>query len=171
MITLKFGGTSMANARRILASADIIINRAKEDRISVIVSAVAGVSNNLQSAIDACTTGITGSNYVSDLRNTHNDICLELQSKLPGFDAEKVMGKIEPNFEELDKLLAGVVSFGECPDTVYCRIMGMGELLSAPIMEAVLLAKQQSVIFLDSRKFVFTTGKHVEGEADYAKCN
>ena len=171
MITLKFGGTSMANARRILASSEIIINRAKEDRISVIVSAVAGVSNNLQSAIDATTSGISGSNYVSDLRNTHNEICLELQSKLPGFDADKVMSKLEPNFEELDKLLAGCVSFGECPDTVHCRIMGMGELLSAPIMEAVLLAKKQSVIFLDSRKFVFTTGNQKEGEADYALCN
>ncbi len=171
MITLKFGGTSMANARRILASSEIIINRAKEDRISVIVSAVAGVSNNLQSAIDATTSGISGLNYVSDLRNTHNEICLELQSKLPGFDADKVMAKLEPNFEELDKLLAGCVSFGECPDTVHCRIMGMGELLSAPIMEAVLLAKKQSVIFLDSRKFVFTTGNQKEGEADYALCN
>ena len=171
MITLKFGGTSMANARRILASSEIIINRAKEDRISVVVSAVAGVSNNLQSAIDATTSGISGANYVTDLRNTHNEICLELQSKLPGFDAEKVMAKLEPNFIELEKLLAGCVSFGECPDTVHCRIMGMGELLSAPIMEAVLLAKKQSVIFLDSRKFVFTTGNQKEGEADYAKCN
>jgi len=171
MITLKFGGTSMANARRILASADIIINRGKEDRLSVIVSAVAGVSNTLQSAIDASTTGIVGTNYVTDLRNIHNEICLELQSKLPGFDAEKTMAKIEPNFVELEKLLAGCVSFGECPDTVYCRIMGMGELLSAPIMESVLLAKKQSVIFLDSRKFVFTTGNQKEGEADFTLCN
>lgn len=171
MITLKFGGTSMANARRILASADIIINRAKEDRLSVIVSAVAGVSNTLQSAIDATTTGIIGSDYVTDLRKIHNEICLELQSKLPGFDAEKTMAKIEPNFVELEKLLAGCISFGECPDTVHCRIMGMGELLSAPIMESVLLAKQQSVIFLDSRKFVFTTGNQKEGEADFALCN
>ena len=161
----------MANARRILASSEIIINRAKEDRVSVIVSAVAGVSNNLQSAIDATTTGISGVNYVTDLRNTHNEICLELQSKLPGFDAEKVMAKLEPNFVELEKLLAGCVSFGECPDTVHCRIMGMGELLSSPIMEAVLLAKKQSIILLDSRKFIFTTGKQKEGEADYALCN
>ena len=170
MITLKFGGTSMANARRILASSEIIINRAKEDRISVIVSAVAGVSNTLQSAIDATTSGISGANYVTDLRNTHNEICLELQSKLQGFDADKVLAKLEPNFVELEKLLAGCVSFGECPDTVHCRIMGMGELLSSPIMEAVLLAKKQSVILLDSRKFIFTTGNQKEGEADYALC-
>lgn len=160
----------MANARRILASSEIIINRAKEDRISVIVSAVAGVSNNLQSAIDATISGISGANYVTDLRNTHNEICLELQSKLPGFNAEKIMAKLEPNFVELEKLLAGCVSFGECPDTVHCRIMGMGELLSSPIMEAVLLAKKQSVILLDSRKFIFTTGNQKEGEADYALC-
>ena len=147
----------MANARRILASSEIIISRAKEDRLSVVVSAAAGVSNTLQSAIDACTGGISGTNYVNDIRNTHNEICLELQSKLPSFDAEKVMTRLEPNFTELEKLLAGCVSFGECPDTVHCRIMGMGELLSAPIMENVLLAKKQSVIFLDSRKFVFTT--------------
>lgn len=170
MITLKFGGTSMANARRILASSEIIINRAKEDRISVIVSAVAGVSNTLQSAIDATTSGISGANYVADLRNIHNEICLELQSKLQGFDADKVLAKLEPNFVELEKLLAGCVSFGECPDTVHCRIMGMGELLSSPIMEAVLFAKKQSVILLDSRKFIFTTGNQKEGEADYALC-
>ena len=161
----------MANARRILASSEIILNRAKEDRISVVVSAVAGVSNSLQAAIDATTTGISGDTYVSDLRNTHNEICLELQSKLPGFEAEKVMSRLEANFIELGKLLAGCVSFGECPDTVHCGIMGMGELLSAPIMEAVLLAKKQSVIYLDSRKFVFTTGNQKEGEADYALCN
>ena len=161
----------MANARRILASSEIILNRAKEDRISVVVSAVAGVSNSLQAAIDATTTGISGDAYVSDLRNTHNEICLELQSKLPGFEAEKVMSRLEANFIELGKLLAGCVSFGECPDTVHCRIMGMGELLSTPIMEAVLLAKKQSVIYLDSRKFVFTTGNQKEGEADYALCN
>ena len=83
MITLKFGGTSMANARRILASADIIINRAKEDRLAVIVSAVAGVSNALQAAIDACTGGISGTNYVTDLRNTHNESVLNFsQSSL-----------------------------------------------------------------------------------------
>lgn len=171
MITLKFGGTSMANARRILASSEIIINRAKEERLSVIVSAVAGVSNSLQSAIDATTSGILGDSYAADLKNIHNEICLELQSKLAGFDAEKVMARLEPNFSELEKLLAGCVSFGECPDTVHCRIMGMGELFSAPIMEAVLLAKKQSVIYLDSRKFVFTTGNQKEGEADYALCN
>jgi len=169
MITLKFGGTSMANARRILSSAEIIINRAKEDRLSVVVSAAAGVSNSLQAAIDACTTGTTPTDIVFQIKKVHEEICFELQSKCNGFDAEKVMAYIQPNFDELEKLLAGVASFGECPDTVYCRIMGMGELCSAPIMEAVLRAQQQSVMMLDSRKYVFTNGNQKEGEADYGR--
>lgn len=170
MLTLKFGGTSMANASRILSSADIIINRAKEDRLSVVVSAVAGVSNNLQAAIDAYTTGNTITNYVQDIRKIHEEICLDLQSKIKGFDSDKVLSSFEPNFVELEKLLSGCLAFGECPDTVYCRIMGMGELLSAPIMENVLRAKSMSVMLLDSRKFIFTTGIQSEGEADYGKC-
>lgn len=169
MITLKFGGTSMANARRILSSADIIAGRARKDRLSVVVSAAAGVSNTLQAAIDACTTGTTTTDYVKDIKKIHEEICYELQSKLSGFDAEKVLNFIQPNFDELSKLLAGCTSFGECPSTVYCRIMGMGELCSAPIMEAVLRAKGESVLFLDSRKYVYTVGKQKEGDADYGR--
>ena len=57
MITLKFGGTSMGNAERIISSADIIIGRAKQERVSVVVSAVSGVSNKLQESIDECVKG------------------------------------------------------------------------------------------------------------------
>lgn len=160
----------MANADRILSSADIIISRAKEDRLSVIVSAVAGVSNNLQAAVDACISGNTTTDYVRDIKKIHEEICLDLSSRVKGFDANAVMASLEPQFVELDKLLAGCLSFGECPDTVYCRIMGMGELLSSPLMENVLRAKGQSILLLDSRKFIFTTGNQKEGEADYGKC-
>ncbi len=169
MLTLKFGGTSMGGARRILDSADIIIGRARQERVSVIVSAVAGVSNGLQAAIDGCVSGKEASGFVQELRGIHSGICSELQSKLPGFDASAVMKKIEPVFAECEKLLTGIMAFGECPDTVHCRIMGMGELLSSPIMEAVLLAKGQSVLWLDSRKYIITGGNQKEGDPDYAK--
>jgi len=170
MITLKFGGTSMGNARRIISSADIICGRAEKERVSVVVSAVAGVSNSLQAAIDACTTGTTSEKFIADLKKTHSEICDELESKVKGFDSGKVMEKINPYLEETAKLLDGCLSFGECPSTIYCRIMGMGELMSSPIMEAVLRAKGQSVMLLDSRKFIYTTGDHKEGDPDYGKC-
>ncbi len=170
MLTLKFGGTSMGNARRILDSTDIMISRLEGgERISVIVSAVTGVSNKLQESINSCVCGENPDHFVKELRQTHLDICRELQSKLPGFDAEKVMASIEDKFIELSQMLTAALSFGECTDTAHCRVMGMGELLCVPIVEAVLLAKKQSVIILDSRKYIVTTGNQKEGDPDYIK--
>ncbi|MBR5964842.1 MAG: bifunctional aspartate kinase/homoserine dehydrogenase I [Treponema sp.] len=169
MLTLKFGGTSMGNARRILDSTDIVIEQQKKERVSVIVSAVAGVSNKLQESIDGSVRGENPERFVKELRSIHLEICRELQSKLAGFDSDSVMKGLEDKFVELQNLLTAAGSFGECTDTAHCRIMGMGELLCVPIVEAVLLAKKQSVIVLDSRKFIMATGNQKEAGADYAK--
>ena len=169
MITLKFGGTSMGSARRILDSVDIMINQAKNERISVVVSAVAGVSNKLQESIDGCITGKTSETYIKDLKHIHSEICSAIQSELAGFNAGAVMVRLEEKFDELEKLLNAVHSFRECTDTAHCRIMGMGELLCVPIVEEVLLAKQQSVVVIDSRKYIVTTGNQKEGDPDYSK--
>ena len=169
MLTLKFGGTSMGSARRILDSVEIMTERAKSGRISVVVSAVAGVSNSLQAAIDGCVEGKQPSVFIDSIRKTHADICAELHSVVKGFDAAKVMQSLQGEFEELERLLAGVTSFGECPKSIHCRIMGKGELLCVPIVNAVLLAKKQRVLLLDSRKFIFTTGDQKEGDPDYPR--
>ncbi len=170
MLTLKFGGTSMGSARRILNSVDIMLGRAAEDRISVVVSAVAGISNKLQEAIDGCIAGGSAETYVSQIRSVHSDICAEIKSTIEEFNSDAVLAKIEFQLRDLEKFLNGISSFGECPKGVYCRVMGMGELMSAPIVEAVLLARKQSVLLLDSRKFIFTTGDQAEGDPDYARC-
>ena len=160
----------MGSAARILDSVEIMIGRAKTDRVSVIVSAVAGVSNSLQAAIDGCVAGTgTPAAFVQALRKTHEDICEEIHANVKGFIASDVLKKIEPHFVELEKLLSGVATFCECPTSIHCRIMGMGELCCVPIVNAVLVAKKQRVLLLDSRKFIFTTGDQKEGEPDYTR--
>lgn len=170
MLTLKFGGTSMGSAKRILDSVEIMIGRSQTDKISVVVSAVAGVSNKLQEAIDSCILGNNPLTYINELKNIHSEICSQIKATLPNFNSETVMQKISENLVELEKLLAGISTFAECPDSVHCRIMGMGELMCAPIVEQTLIAKGQSVVLLDSRKYIFTTGNQKEGDPDYAHC-
>ena len=91
MLTLKFGGTSMGSAQRILNSTEIMCTRATTDRISVVVSAVAGISNKLQESINACTAGDQPQSFVEEIRKIHTDICNEIQASLPGFKTENVM--------------------------------------------------------------------------------
>ncbi len=159
----------MGSSRRILDSVDIMIGRAKTDRISVVVSAVAGVSNKLQEAIDACVSGSSALTYVEQLRTIHTDICSEIKKEEAAFDTERVSKKIEALLTELNNLLSGLATFGECPSTVHCRIMGMGELMCAPIVEEVLVAKGQNVLLLDSRKYIYTKGNQKEGDPDYER--
>ena len=160
----------MGNARRILDSADIMMGRARTDRVSVVVSAVAGVSNRLQAAIDGCVAGTgTPAAFVEEIRRTHETICDEIRANLEGFADGDVRKAIAPHFAELERLLSGVATFGECPASIHCRIMGMGELCCVPIVRAVLAAKGQRVLALDSRDFIFTTGDQKEGEPDYAR--
>ncbi|MCQ2612589.1 MAG: bifunctional aspartate kinase/homoserine dehydrogenase I [Treponemataceae bacterium] len=166
MITLKFGGTSMGSARRIIDSAAIMIGRAKDDRISVIVSAVAGISNKLQESIDRVVAGETASGFFTTMRTTHETICKEIAQEINGFNEENVMKALEPVFAEYERLLTAVSAFGECPLSVHCRIMGIGEQLSAPIVAEVLRAQGQTVSLLDSRKYIFTTGNQAEGDPD-----
>ena len=62
-----------------------------------------------------------------------------------------------------------MAAFEECPLSVHCRIMGLGERLSAPIVEAVLKAMDQDVYLLDSRDYIYTNGSQAEGDPDYTR--
>ncbi|MBP5329373.1 MAG: bifunctional aspartate kinase/homoserine dehydrogenase I [Spirochaetaceae bacterium] len=169
MITLKFGGTSMGSADRILDSAEIMKGRAEKDRISVVVSAVAGISDKLEESIEKTVTGTSPSEFTKKIKTVHESICKELKQKLATFDEKAVLNELEPVFDEYEKLLNAVSAFGECPVSVHCRIMGMGERLSAPIVAAVLTAKKQKVCLLDSRNYIYTNGNQKEGDPDMAR--
>ena len=50
MKVLKFGGTSVANAKNIKLVLDIVLNKAKNDKLIVVVSALSKVTDLLQLA-------------------------------------------------------------------------------------------------------------------------
>ena len=169
MLTLKFGGSSLDSARGFATAADIIAVRAAEDRLSVVVAAVAGVSDRLHEGIARCTAGESPLAFVETIRAIHAGIILELGAMLPGFDAKAVSARLFPLYAECERLLAAVAALGECSVAAECRIMGMGERLCLPLMEAALRAKDVPVQALDSCKLIFTTGSQTEGEPDFVR--
>ena len=178
MVVMKFGGTSMGGAERMLNSASIIQSRAAEGGVGVIVSAVGGVSNRLQAAIDQAiadfaqseesggTVGddIASSALVGGIAETHEQILSELAQALPSFNEEAVRLKINPLLSELRRLVKAIAVFGECPDTIYCRVMGMGERLCLPIIAEILRAKGEDVQEIDIRDYIIIEGNLREGE-------
>ncbi len=164
MLVMKFGGTSMGSASRMSNSVDIICERAQKSRVGVIVSAVGGVSNRLQDSITGTTAETDVFAVVESIRKIHTDIINELSSTMPGFDGKAVQGALYPLYSEYERLLTAVAAFGECPESVECRIMGLGEQFSVPIVAAILKARSADVQVLDSRHYIFTEGSLREGE-------
>ena len=57
MRVLKFGGTSLANAERFNQVADIVINNQQQSQIALVLSAPAGVTNNLVAVVEKTSNG------------------------------------------------------------------------------------------------------------------
>ncbi|NLM00170.1 MAG: bifunctional aspartate kinase/homoserine dehydrogenase I [Treponema sp.] len=169
MITLKFGGTSMGSAQRMFDSASIMVEKAKEGRISVVISAVAGISNMLQDSIDTAIAKENTEKYIEDIRSTHITICNDLEKMVKNFDKISVMTKVDAVLTSYENFLNAVSTFKECPVSIQCHIMGLGELMSTPIVEGLLTALGLIVELVDSRKVIFTTGNQAEGDVDYVR--
>lgn len=167
MLVMKFGGTSMGSAGRMSNSVDIMCDRARADRICVVVSAVAGISNLLQESITAAmrlfdgettTSFTTLDDFVATVRNKHSGILADLREQHRGYPVEGVSALLEPFYALYGRLLVAVASFGECPPTIESRIMGLGEQMCIPIVSGILEAKGLDHEILDSRKIIITDG-------------
>lgn len=203
MIVMKFGGTSMGSASRMINSAGIILDRSKNDRTGVILSAVGGISNRLQNAVDEavayfafqekndeetggqkvfldddekyCTDSHDGDSVpepekiVKEIIHIHEGIISELGEAVSGYRTDVVTDELRPMFSDLRRLVNAVSTFGECPSTIYCRIMGMGERLCLPIAAEILRAKGRDVQVLDIRDYIITEGNPLEGDPVISK--
>lgn len=197
MVVMKFGGTSLGSASRMLNSAEIIRGRARNGRIGVILSAVGGVTNRLQDAVDqasacfragsrdgACGESDRGSGEplpagesaspdktVREILDIHEEIISGLSERLDAFRQDRAAEALRTLHAELSRLVNAVSVFGECPNTIYCRIMGMGERFSLPIMAEILRAQGEDVEVLDIRNYIVTDGNPLEGDPVPEKIN
>jgi len=91
LIVMKFGGTSVGNAERIRQCAGIVSRAAKQDRIVVVVSAMAGVTDLIFRTIDAARHGEAAATRASleKFEAVHRELIKEL------FAAEEVRAAAE----------------------------------------------------------------------------
>src|SRR5436190_3526199 len=108
MIVIKFGGTSVGDADRVANAIDIVAERIEQQPI-VVVSALAGVTNDLVAASEAACAQDPRrvEKIVRAVRERHEDVAMRLvQQKSDFFDAfVKQVGK---QIDEIDTILRGI---------------------------------------------------------------
>lgn len=78
IIVMKFGGTSVANVSKIKNVAKTVKNQAKNNKVVVVLSAMAGITNELQS-------------YIDEANNLKDGNVLENNSTAPSIESDLVM--------------------------------------------------------------------------------
>lgn len=163
MQIMKFGGTSLADAERIVSTAELVAERAGTCRVGLVVSALAGVTNFLVECRDTALANEDVTARVGRFRDHHVREIDRIAQRLPGLDEPELRRMLNAQVSLLEGWLDGVHKLGVCPDSVSARLLALGEQVSVRIMEQVLRALGQEVLLIDSGDYVITRGSLLEG--------
>ena len=150
MIVMKFGGTSVQDAKAIDRVAQIVQGRLA-DRPVVVVSAMAKVTDSLLAMGKAAGSGDrkTALKMARALRERHYETAGEL---LGTALFTEFHGDLGADFEDLDELLRGIGAVGEITPRTYDYVASFGEVLSSKIVAAAFTARGLPGAHVDSRQ-------------------
>lgn len=149
-IVHKFGGTSVANAERYRAAAEIVLMSASGERVAVVVSAMSGVTNGLIQAVElAATHDNSYLDKLHELQTRHLETIDELS--LSTTQTAALRETIISDFKAIEEVLRGVWITRLPSERITEFVAGHGELWSAQLLHAYLEARGHSSTWLDAR--------------------
>ena len=152
-IVHKFGGTSVANADRYRAAAEIVLSskRDAERRVAVVVSAMSGVTNDLIAAVElAAAQDRSYLEKLQQLQQRHLATINDLE--LPTTQANALHETITADFHAIAEVLRGVWITRLPSERITEFVAGHGELWSAQLLHAYLAARGHNSSWLDARR-------------------
>jgi aspartate kinase len=133
-VIMKFGGTSVGTGENIRQVADIVAQYSKEYRVTVVVSALAGVTNRLLEVACQAKRGDEKlvKSFTDELLQKHKE------AVTAAIVSESLQGEVNQIIEgiiaELGKVLTGICYVGELTSKSKDYVVSFGERLSAPIV-------------------------------------
>ena len=160
MIVMKFGGTSVEDAKAIERVAAIVKGRA-DQRPVVVVSAMARVTDTLLTMARAAGTGErkTALKLCRSLQERHYNTASELLGTALFTDFHSELGA---DFELLDELLRGISAVGEVTPRTTDHVAAFGEILSSKIVAAAFSAHGLNSAHVDAREVLVTDSSYMQ---------
>src|SRR5882762_10684904 len=169
MIVMKFGGTSVEDARAIERVAAIVKGRL-EQRPVVVVSAMAKVTDTLLTMARAAGAGErkTALKLCRSLQERHYNAASELLGTALFTNFHSDLGG---DFEGLDELLRGISAVGELTPRTTDHVAAFGEVLSSKIVAAAFSARGLNGSHVDSRDILVTDSNYMQAVPQYDETN
>src|ERR1700745_1575301 len=153
-IVMKFGGTSVGDAKAIGRVVEIVRARLPE-RPVVVVSAMARVTDQLLEMARSAGAGDrkTALTLARELRERHYTTASELLGTGVFTQFHSDLGG---EFEEIEELLRGISAVGELTPRSTDHVASFGEMLSSKLVTAALSANCVGASLVDSRDCIVT---------------
>src|SRR5580765_403309 len=169
MIVMKFGGTSVEDARAIERSAGIVKGRL-DQKPAVVVSAMAKVTDQLLAMARAAGTGDrkTALKLCRALQERHYNTAGELlgTALFTQFHSDR-----DADFETLEELLRGIAAVGELTPRTTDYVSAFGEILSSKIVASAFSALGINAALVDSREWLVTDTAHMRAAPLFEESN
>ena len=161
----KFGGSSIATADRVLQVVSLITRAANNARVLVVVSALGGVTDQLEEALGhAVNRSEKHRAIIDDLSDRH----LKIATELSGAESlHPLIATLNSVWAGLEELLEGVSLLRECSPRTRDAVIGLGERAAAPIVVEALRANGVDASTVDGRDVIRTDNKFGEANVDF----
>jgi bifunctional aspartokinase / homoserine dehydrogenase 1 len=170
MRVLKFGGSSLATAKRFTEVANIIVDKSQSSNVAVVVSAPQGVTNHLVAMADNISNETQMVNDLGQFKHAIQTIIEELAVQLPSFDRNNSETELTKWEAQLSRYMHGANLLSFCPEHVRALIISTGERLSVSLLRSVLEAKGHQSAALIPEKFLRTNSASLNAVAELSEC-
>ncbi len=148
MIVQKFGGSSLADIEGFVAAAGIISNAAAGEKVVVVLSAMYGVTDLLESAIGTAIGGGDFRTVLDGIKTREQGVLQKMQAS--GWATPLAAGFLQAQLQRLESRLEGVSLLEQCPADVQAEILSTGEGFTSRLMCDLLLAQGHSARWSDT---------------------
>lgn len=155
MIVMKFGGTSVEDARAFGRVIDIVRRERSREPV-VVCSAIAGATNTLLSSASAALEGRVDESMLilNRLLERHVDIAENVIDDRSTI--QQILLDFKRQIEDLRNLCRGIALLGELTNRTLDAIASAGELLSSRILADAMNHRGLKTELLDARSFMIT---------------
>ncbi len=152
----KFGGTSVGSVAAVEAVARIVRTATSEHQVTIVVSAMSGVTDALLRGAHtaAAGDGSTFNTVADELRLRHAAAAVELVADES--DRRALQAETDRLLHEFSTLCHGINVLGELTPRALDTIGALGERLNAPLVAAALRAKDVQAQAVDAASLIVT---------------
>ena len=156
MKVLKFGGTSVGDAKSLKHVVDIVKNSGEQQ--VVVVSALGGVTNILVEMAEIASA--RKNNYKEHLKTLEVCHLNPIQHFVPVTQQSVIISFLKSQLNQLEEILESLFTINELTPKSLAKVSSYGEVLSSTIIFHILKNQGCNVELKDARELLFTHTKN-----------